>query len=121
MDAMEETAAPETAGATVPASDELQAQVYEALRLVYDPELGINVVDLGLIYGVDLREDGTLLITMTLTTPGCPLHTSIAEGVAAALDTVPELPGGEIRLVFEPPWDPSRMTAEGRRELGFDE
>jgi metal-sulfur cluster biosynthetic enzyme len=107
------------ANAVTKRTDDVRALAYEALRMVYDPELGVNVVDLGLIYGVDLREDGTLLITMTLTTPGCPMHDSLAEGVAAALDSVPGLPDGEIRLVFDPPWDPSRMTDEGRRELGW--
>jgi metal-sulfur cluster biosynthetic enzyme len=108
---------------TIPprSADELQLQAIEALRSVYDPELGVNVVDLGLIYGIDLREDGSVLVTMTLTTPGCPLHTALAEGVAAALDAIPCFPNGEIRLVFTPPWDPSRMSPEGRRALGWEE
>ncbi len=104
---------------TTQTAEAIRAHVYDALRSVYDPELGVNVVDLGLIYGVELRDDGTLLVTMTLTTPGCPMHETLAQGVAAALDAVPELPDGEIRLVFDPPWDPSRMTEEGKRELGM--
>lgn len=99
--------------------DEIHALAYETLRSVYDPELGVNVVDLGLIYGVVVRDDGTMLVTMTLTTPGCPLHGSLVQGVAATLDAVPGLPDGEIRLVFDPPWDPSRMTEAGRRQLGW--
>lgn len=102
-------------------ADDIEAQAIEALRAVYDPELGVNVVDLGLIYGVQARDDGSVLVTMTLTTPGCPLHTALAEGVAATLDAIPGFPDGEIRLVFDPPWDPSRMTAEGRKSLGWAE
>ena len=94
--------------------------IYEALRNVYDPELGVNVVDLGLIYDVDVNEEGHLTITMTLTTPGCPMHESIGEGVGVALQDVPGVTSGEIRLVWDPPWDPSRMTEEGRRMLGFE-
>jgi len=93
--------------------------IFEALRDVYDPELGLNVVDLGLVYHVDVNEEGHVTITMTLTTPGCPMHESIAEGVGRALQDVPGVTGGEIRLVWDPPWDPSSMTGEGRRLLGF--
>lgn len=101
--------------------EEISARAMEALREVYDPELGVNVVDLGLIYGVDLRDDGTVLVTMTLTTPGCPMHTALSEGVAAALDALPNFPGGEIHLVFDPPWDPSRITEAGRLALGWED
>lgn len=97
----------------------LRDRVYDALHNVYDPELGVNIVDLGLIYGVDFQEGGHVLITMTLTTPGCPMHESIGEGVGAALETIPGVTDGEIRIVWTPPWEPSMMTEEGRRELGF--
>lgn len=99
--------------------ESVQATIYNALRNVYDPELGVNVVDLGLIYGIDISDEGQVLVTMTMTTPGCPMHDAIGEGVSAALDTVPGVTGGEIRIVWTPPWDPSMMTPEGRRELGF--
>jgi metal-sulfur cluster biosynthetic enzyme len=97
----------------------IKEQVYEALHEVYDPELGVNVVDLGLIYDLDVSADGFLTIIMTLTTPGCPLHESISEGIGVALQDVPGLTAGEIRLVWDPPWSPERMTAEGRRQLGL--
>jgi len=93
--------------------------IFEALRDVYDPELGVNVVDLGLVYHVDVNEEGHVTITMTLTTPGCPMHESIGEGVGRVLQEVPGVTSGEIRLVWDPPWDPSCMTEEGRRLLGF--
>jgi metal-sulfur cluster biosynthetic enzyme len=101
------------------AIDTTRLLIYEALHNVYDPELGVNVVDLGLVYDVDVNEEGHVTITMTLTTPGCPMHESIGEGVGVALQGVPGVTSGEIRLVWDPPWDPSRMTEEGRRMLGF--
>lgn len=97
--------------------EELQALVMEALHNVYDPELGINIVDLGLVYGVDINDEGFVTLTMTLTIPGCPMHDSIGEGVGAALWTVPGITGGEINIVWEPRWDPSMMTPEGREAL----
>ena len=97
-----------------------ESLIYEALRDVYDPELGVNVIDLGLVYDVDVNEDGHVSIDMTLTTPGCPMHESLAEGVGAALQEIPGITSGEIRLVWDPPWEPSRMTGEGRRILGLE-
>jgi len=97
-----------------------QALIYDALRHVYDPELGVNVIDLGLVYDVDVNEDGHATIEMTLTTPGCPMHETLAEGVGVALQELGGITSGEIRLVWDPPWDPSRMTDEGRRLLGVE-
>jgi metal-sulfur cluster biosynthetic enzyme len=98
---------------------DMTTQIYEAMKNVYDPELGINIIDLGLVYGVDIREDGYVTLTMTLTTPGCPMHESIGEGVGAALSTVAGVTGGEIKIVWEPRWEPAMMTDEGRAELGY--
>lgn len=95
------------------------ARIYDALHNVLDPELGVNIVDLGLVYNVDLREDGFVTITMTLTTPGCPMHESIGEGVGAALQPIDGVTGGTIQLVWEPRWEPSMMTEAGREELGY--
>lgn len=100
--------------------EQTHALITEALRQVYDPELGVNVVDLGLIYTMAVDEQGYVTIEMTLTTPGCPMHESIGEGVGAALQEIPGITGSEVRLVWDPQWDPSRLTAEGRRELGWE-
>ncbi|MFI5274319.1 MAG: metal-sulfur cluster assembly factor [Ktedonobacterales bacterium] len=97
----------------------LTAQIYDALHNVFDPELGINIVDLGLVYDIAIRDDGFVTLTMTLTTPGCPMHESIGEGVGAALGTVPGLTGGAIQIVWEPRWEPSMMTEAGRAALGY--
>jgi metal-sulfur cluster biosynthetic enzyme len=101
------------------AMETTRSLIYDALHEVYDPELGINVIDLGLVYDVAVNEAGYVTLTMTLTTPGCPMHESISEGVGVVLADIPGITGGEIRLVWEPRWDPSRMTDEGRRLLGF--
>ena len=98
----------------------LSARIYEALHNVYDPEIGVNIVDLGLVYGVDIREDGFVTLTMTLTTPGCPMHESIGAGVGAALSTISGVTGGEIKIVSESAWEPRMMTQEGREALGWD-
>lgn len=98
---------------------ELKEQVMSALKRVIDPELGINVVDLGLIYNLDVDDDGNVRIRMTLTTPGCPLHDSISNGVRQAALGVPEVKGVDVELVWDPAWTPERITDEGRRKLGW--
>jgi metal-sulfur cluster biosynthetic enzyme len=92
--------------------------VTEALKNVYDPELGLNVVDLGLIYNIE-QQDGEISLEMTMTTPGCPLHESMLEGVADALRPLPGVRDVEVRLVWEPLWTPDRISAEGRKALGW--
>jgi metal-sulfur cluster biosynthetic enzyme len=89
-----------------------------ALKNVYDPELGINVVDLGLIYGIE-QQDGTVQVDMTMTTPGCPLYESMLQGVGDALSIFPGVKRVEVRLVWEPLWTPDRITEEGRQALGW--
>lgn len=98
---------------------EMREQVYKALREVYDPELGVNIVDLGLVYGVDITPAGYVTLTMTLTTPGCPMHESIADGVGTVLQDIPGISGGEIKLVWTPRWEPSMMSEKGKHLLGF--
>lgn len=90
-----------------------------ALHDVYDPEIGINIVDLGLIYGIDIDQNGFLTITMTLTTPGCPMHESIGEGVGQAVQDIQGITGGTIDLVWDPPWSTDMMTPEGKSMLGL--
>jgi metal-sulfur cluster biosynthetic enzyme len=91
-------------------------EVWEALAGVVDPELGIDIVELGLVYGVELDED-RVGITMTLTTPGCPLHDVIVGGVERALAR-PDGPRVDVEVVWDPPWDPGRIGAGGLRGLG---
>ncbi|MFZ1396529.1 MAG: metal-sulfur cluster assembly factor [Candidatus Promineifilaceae bacterium] len=92
-----------------------------AIKAVIDPELGINIVDLGLIYSVVIEEDGRIHITMTLTTPGCPLHASFAQEIERVLwQAIPDLTGVTVELVWEPTWNPIMISSEGRALLGID-
>lgn len=97
---------------------ELKDKVYEQLKKVLDPELGINVVDLGLIYDVELSTPRKAVVTMSLTTPGCPLHDSITSGVRYSLEDIEEIDEAVVNLVWEPAWTPDKMTEEGKRQLG---
>lgn len=96
----------------------VKEKVLETLKTVYDPELNINVVDLGLIYQVEITDEADVSITMTLTTPGCPLHDSITSGVRYAVQGMEETRNVEVNLVWEPAWSPEKMTPEGLRLLG---
>jgi metal-sulfur cluster biosynthetic enzyme len=82
--------------------------VTTALRTVLDPELGMSVVDLGLIYGIEVA-DGTVAITMTLTTPGCPIHDVMADWVRAAVGAVAGVERVDVTVTFDPPWTPDRI------------
>ena len=97
-----------------PLTDEL---VLETLRQVIDPEIGCNIVDLGLIYRY-VFQGGKLTVTMTLTTPGCPMHDSIAEGVKYALLSLEGVSDVDVHVVWDPPWHPSMMTEAGRTMAG---
>ena len=91
--------------------------IREALREVIDPELGCNIVDLGLLYAIAL--DGTTVtVQMTLTTPGCPMQESLAWGVQSALLKLDGVEEVEVELVWDPPWSSDRMTEAGRARLG---
>ncbi|MEO2076444.1 MAG: metal-sulfur cluster assembly factor [Bacillus sp. (in: firmicutes)] len=96
----------------------LKEKILEALKSVYDPELNINVVDLGLIYNIDVSEQSDVTITMTLTTPGCPLHDSITTGVRYCVQGIEETKNVEVNLVWEPAWSPEKMTPEALKLLG---
>ena len=84
-------------------------RVTEALREVLDPELGMSVVDLGLIYGIEI-DGGKVAITMTLTAPGCPIHDVMPEWVRTAVMRVPGVEHVDVTLTFDPPWTPDRIT-----------
>jgi len=97
---------------------EIAQQAWEQLTHVYDPEIGLDLVNLGLIY--DLRvEDGDVYVQMSLTTPGCPMSDSMPEAVERALGLLPGVGRVEVDLVWEPPWDPDMMSEAAKRELGF--
>jgi metal-sulfur cluster biosynthetic enzyme len=92
--------------------------VLDTLRQVVDPEIDCNIVDLGLIYGIRI-EGRKVNVQMTLTTPGCPMHESIAWGVKNALLNLEAVEEAEVEVVWDPPWNPSMMTEEGRARVGI--
>jgi len=96
----------------------IKEKIISALKTVYDPELNINVVDLGLIYNIEITELNDVTITMTLTTPGCPLHDSITSGVRYSVEGMEETKKVDVNLVWEPAWSPDKMTPEGLKLLG---
>lgn len=93
--------------------------IIAALRTVHDPEIPVNIYDLGLIYRIDLKEPATVDITMTLTAPGCPVAGEMLRWVETAVRTVDGIDHVDVRLVFDPPWDKSRMSEETQLELGL--
>ena len=93
-------------------------QIREKLREVYDPELGLNIVDLGLVYDIQVSEEGDVTVDMTLTTPGCPLHGSISAGAEAAIRSVEGVRNALVNLVWNPPWNPNMMSDVAKKQLG---
>jgi metal-sulfur cluster biosynthetic enzyme len=92
--------------------------VLTALKHVLDPEIGINIVDLGLVYEVKV-DNGNVYIKMTMTTPGCPLHESISRGAEEAVRQLPGVESVTVDLVWEPAWTPDRMSEWARKQLGW--
>ena len=101
------------------AGSDLQVSVVEVLKSIYDPEIPVDIYELGLIYGVDVSEDGDATITMTLTTPHCPVAESLPQEVELRAMSVPGIRDAVVNLVWDPPWDPSKMSDEARLELGM--
>ena len=101
------------------AGSDLQASVVDTLKSIYDPEIPVDIYELGLIYDVDISEDGDAIITMTLTTPHCPVAESLPQEVELRVLSVPGIRDAEVKLVWDPPWDPSKMSDEARLELGM--
>ena len=97
----------------------LHDAVIEALKEIYDPEIPVNIYDLGLIYGVEVSPDADVAITMTLTTPHCPVAESMPGEVELRASSVPGVRDAEVNLVWDPPWDPAKMSDEARLELGM--
>ena len=100
-------------------NEELRDSVIDALKSVYDPEIPVDIYELGLIYDVEISEDGDATITMTLTTPHCPVAESLPNEVELRVLSVPGIRDAVVNLVWDPPWDPSKMSDEARLELGM--
>jgi FeS assembly SUF system protein len=97
----------------------IEAAVIEVLRTVRDPELPVNIVDMGLIYGIDVNPEGEVTVRMTLTTPACPAAGSLPAEVQAKALGVDGVTACDVRLVWDPPWTPQRMSEAARLEAGL--
>ena len=97
----------------------LEERVVEILKTVYDPEIPVDIYNLGLIYRIELHDDGTLDVDMTLTAPNCPAADFIVEDVRIKLDGITGIKEAHVNLVFEPEWDKDMMSEEAKLELGF--
>lgn len=98
---------------------ELKPRIIETLRTINDPEIPVNIYDLGLIYALEIYAGGRVRILMTLTTPGCPVAQEFPVQVAQVVKTVPGVSDCEVEIVWEPPWTMERMTVEDRLRLGL--
>lgn len=102
-------------------TETLREQVIQALRRVYDPEIPVNIYDLGLVYDLNVDEAGSVAIRMTLTAPNCPVAGWLPSEVEARVRSVSGVTGVKVELVFDPPWTPSRMSDAAKLQLGFDD
>jgi FeS assembly SUF system protein len=116
-------AAPVETTTTAPLSqaelDVLTDKLIEQLKTVFDPEIPVDIYELGLIYKVDVSDDKDVVIDMTLTAPGCPVAGEMPGWVEDAIRVLPEVKSCKVELVFEPPWDPSRMSDEAKLQLNM--
>ena len=110
-------------GAAAPLSqvelDAITDQLIDKLKTVYDPEIPVDIYELGLIYKVDVSDEKDVAIDMTLTAPGCPVAGEMPEWVQEAVVSIPEVKSCAVNLVFDPPWDPSRMSDEAKLQLNM--
>lgn len=97
----------------------MESQVVEALRTVYDPEIPVNIYDLGLIYDVIVEDDSSIVVRMTLTSPACPVAGTLPPEVEEKVRSVPGVTGARVDVVWDPPWNPEMMSDGAKLELGF--
>lgn len=100
--------------------NQIEERIVDVLRTVFDPEIPVNIYDLGLIYKIDVKDDCTVDIDMTFTAPTCPAADFILEDVRQKVETVKDVKSANVQLVFEPEWDKSMMSEEALVELGLD-
>ena len=98
----------------------IEERIVDVLKTVYDPEIPVDIWNLGMIYKIDVQEDGTVDVDMTFTAPSCPAADLILEDVRTKIESVDGVTGANINLVFDPVWDQSMMSEEARVELGFE-
>jgi FeS assembly SUF system protein len=108
-----------TVGEFSPAQRALEATIVEVLRTIHDPEIPVNIYELGLIYEIAINPDNRVLVKMTLTSPACPVAGSLPGEVERKIESIPEVKDAEIELVWEPTWDKSRMSETALLDLGL--
>lgn len=108
---------PASAAAPTPGNDDMRSQVLEALKVVRDPEIPVNVVDLGLVYDVQIDDKGQVAIEMTLTSMGCPVQDLIQTDAELAVMTVDGVNAVNVEFVWSPPWSPQKMTDDGKKQM----
>jgi len=108
-----------TAGELSPAQRALEATIVEVVRTVYDPEIPVNVYDLGLIYEIGIDAENRVKVKMTLTAPGCPVAGSLPVEVERKIASIPQVKDAEVELVWDPPWDKSRISEAALLDLGL--
>jgi FeS assembly SUF system protein len=111
--------ASEATAAAVTDPSDIENGIVEALKTIYDPEIPVNIYELGLIYDVDIQEDGAVKVKMTLTAPGCPVAGSLPGEVQAKVAGAPGVTSADVELVWDPAWNPSMMSEAARLELGM--
>ena len=99
---------------------QIEERIVDVLKTVYDPEIPVNIFDLGMIYKIDVQDDGSVEMDMTFTSPACPAADFILEDVRTKVESVEGIKAANVNLVFEPEWDKSMMTEEARIELGME-
>ena len=114
----QESTAPEAAAAPADPSD-VENGIVEALKTVFDPEIPVNIYELGLIYDIDIQEDGFVQVKMTLTAPGCPVAGTLPGEVKAKVESAPGVTSADVELVWDPAWNPSMMSEAARLQLGM--
>ncbi len=106
-----------------PNSDEpppsLEEQVIDVLRTIYDPEIPVSIYELGLIYGINIKPEGAIVIQMTLTSPGCPVAVSLPAEVKSKLRDIPGVTSVKVDIVWDPPWSPDMISEAGKLQLGL--
>jgi FeS assembly SUF system protein len=110
---------PSSSEASVEASQDLRGKVIEVLETCYDPEIPVNIYELGLVYGIDINPSGEVAIQMTLTSPACPVAGSLPPEVENKVRNIEGVSSAKVEVVWEPPWTPEKMTEAARLQLGM--
>ncbi len=111
--------APDSGAAAFADPSDVENGIVEVLKTVFDPEIPVNIYELGLIYDIDVQEEGAVKVKMTLTSPGCPVAGTLPGEVKAKVESVPGVAAADVELVWDPTWNPSMMSEAARLQLGM--